>query len=346
MRLRQEQLDAHLARGLAPVYLVSSDEPLLQIEAADAIRAAARRNGYTSREILEADARFDWQSLSHQAEALSLFAERKLVDLRIPSGKPGREGGQALRDWCQAPPEDLLLLITVPRLDRSQLASAWVKAIDQAGVVLQLWPPDAARLPGWIQARLRAAGLEPAPGVAELLAERTEGNLLAARQEIEKLVLLHGRGPVSLEAATRAVADSARYDAFTLVDAALAGDARRTQKILAGLRAEGTPAPVVLWALARALRELAAVASLIGAGQPETAALNRAGVWKNRQPLVRKALGRGGADHWRALLRRCRAADAAIKGAAAGADPWLRLEEIALALAGLAAMGIKKKPGR
>ena len=339
MRLRQEQLAAQLERSLAPVWLVSSDEPLLQIEAADAIRAAARRAGFTSREILEADGRFDWRTLSHQAEEMSLFAERKLVDLRIPSGKPGREGGQALRTWCQAPPEDLLLLVTVPRLDRGQLASAWVKAIDQAGVVLQLWPPDAARLPGWIQGRLRAAGFQPAPGVAELLAERTEGNLLAARQEIEKLLLLQGPGPLSLEAVTRAVADSARYDIFTLVDAALAGDARRTEKILAGLRAEGTPAPVVLWALARALRELATVAGLTGAGQPRAAAMNRAGVWKNRQPLVGKALARGDGRHWQRLLRRCREADAAIKGAAGVADPWLALEELALALAGLPAMG-------
>ncbi len=333
MRVRGEQLEAHLARELAPVYLVSGDEPLLVGEAADAIRAAARRQGYLSRELLEADGRFDWSLLAQQAEEMSLFAERKIVDLRLPGGKPGREGSAALVEWCRQPPADILLLLTLPKLDRSQAAAKWVKAVDAKGVVLQLWPPDSGRLPQWIEQRMRAAGLRPERGVAQMLAERTEGNLLAARQEVEKLRLLEGEGPVSLERASRAVSDSARFDVFALVDAALAGRAGRVLRILAGLRGEGVALPVVLWAVAREVRTLASLAGRIARGEPPARALSAAGVWKSRQRLVASGAKRLSVAQWNALLLQCEAADAMIKGAAAG-EPWLQLEQILLVMAG------------
>ncbi len=333
MRLRADQLEAHLKKGLAPVYVISGDEPLQLGEAADAIRAAARTAGYTTREILEADGRFDWNRLGQQADELSLFAEKKIVDLRLPGGKPGREGSAALVAWCSDLPADTLLLLTLPKLDRSQGGSKWMKALDQAGVVIQIWPPDAARLPRWVEQRMRAAGLVPEPGVAQMLAEQTEGNLLAARQEIEKLRLLHGEGPITQEQLSRAISDSARFDVFGLVDAALAGKAKRSLRILSGLRGEGVALPVVLWALAREIRLLAGLSARVGNGVPPARAMAEARVWKNRQPLVAQGLKRLDLPHWQELLARCQQADAMIKGAAAG-DPWLQLEQIVLAMAG------------
>ncbi len=333
MRLRPEQLQAQLQKELAPVYVISGDEPLLVGEAADAVRAAARAAGFLTRELLEADGRFDWNLLGQQAEEMSLFAEKKIVDLRLRSGKPGREGGQALTQWCERLTGDTLLLLTLPKLERSQANSKWLKALDQAGVVIQVWPPDAARLPRWIEQRMRAAGLQPAPGVAQMLAERTEGNLLAARQEIEKLLLLHGPGPIDPEAAGRAISDSARFDVFTLVDAALEGEAKRGLRILAGLRGEGVAPPVVLWALAREIRSLQAIAATVERGAPLARALAEAKVWKSRQAQVSRGAQRLSARQWRALLQRCAETDATIKGALPG-DPWLELEQIVLAMAG------------
>ena len=333
MRLRADQLAAHLEKGLAPVYVVSGDEPLQLGEAADAVRAAARAAGFTSREVLEADSRFDWNRLGQQADELSLFAEKKIVDLRLPGGKPGREGSAALAAWCADLPADTLLLLTLPRLDRSQSNSKWMKALESVGVLVQVWPPDAARLPRWVEQRMRAAGLVPAAGVAQMLAEQTEGNLLAARQEIEKLRLLYGEGPVSQEQLSRAISDSARFDVFGLVDAALAGKASRSLRILAGLRGEGVALPVVLWALAREIRQLAAMSARVRQGLPPARAMAEARIWKNRQPLVARGLQRFQDHHWQELLVQCQRADAMVKGAGPG-DPWLQLEQIVLAMAG------------
>ena len=333
MRLRPEQLPVHLKKGLAPVYLVSGDEPLQVGETADAIRAAAREAGFRNREILEVDGRFDWNLLQSQADERSLFAEKKVVDLRIPGGKPGREGGAALLAWCENLPADILLLVTLPRLERGQQNSKWAKALEKSGVLIQVWPPDARQFPRWVEQRMRAAGLQPEPGVAAMLAEQTEGNLLAARQEIEKLVLLHGEGRISQEQLSRAVSDSARFDVFGLVDAALAGEDGRVIRVISGLRAEGVALPVVLWALAREIRGLALMAARLEQGIPLSRVLADARVWKSRQPLVGRALRRLAMTRWRELLQQCQLADAMIKGARPG-DPWLQLEQIALAMAG------------
>ncbi len=331
-----DQLPRQLEQGLAPVYAVSGDEPLQREEAADAVRAAARAAGCGTREILEADGRFDWDLLAAQGESLSLFAEKKLVDLRLPGGKPGRAGAEALTTWCRNPPPDVVLLVTLPKLERGQRNAKWVKAIDEAGVLVQVWPVEAARLPAWIEGRMRRAGLEPEPGVARLLAERTEGNLLAARQEIEKLRLLQGGGPVALETVRRAIADSARFDVFDLMDAALEGRATRGLRILSGLRAEGTAPAVVLWALAREVRILAGLADAVARGTPLAQALADAGVWKNRRKRVADGVKRVAPTRWRALLVQCEAADAMIKGAQPG-DPWLQMEQILLVVAGVGA---------
>ncbi len=338
MKLRVEQLAANLARGLAPVYVISGDEPLQLGEAADQVRAAAKQAGYLSREILEADARFDWNRLGDEANALSLFAEQKIIDLRLPSGKPGTAGAKALVEYCENLPADTLLLLTLPRVP---LTSKWIKALEKAGVLVQVWPVDERNLPRWIAGRMQAAGLRPERGVAEMLAEHTEGNLLAARQEIEKLVLLYGEGGISQEQLLEAVSDSARFDVYALVDAALAGRAARCTHILAGLKGEGVAPPVVLWALAREIRSLSGMAAAVAGGASLSRVMGQARVWKNRMPLVSQGLKRLKPADWDRLLQQCQQADAVIKGAAAG-DAWLLLEQIALGMAGLPVVGRKR----
>lgn len=335
MRLRQEQLNAHLGGNLAPVYVVSGDEPLQQGETADAIRAAARQAGYLSREILEADARFNWNRLGEEANALSLFSEQKIIDLRLPSGKPGIVGSKALVSYCEDLPQDTLLLLTLPKLP---LTSKWMKALDKAGVIIQVWPLDERQLPRWVQQRMRLAGLHAEPGVAEMLAAQTEGNLLAARQEIEKLALLFGNEKITAAQAAAAISDSSRFDVYSLVDAALGGKTKRCTRIIAGLAGEGIPLPVVLWALAREVRSLNLMAEDVAKGMSIQQALGRSRVWKNRIPLVSTGLRRLNAGQWAGLLQQCQLADAAIKGAAPD-DPWLLLEQITLGIAGIPAPG-------
>lgn len=335
MRLRFEDIHRHFKSELKPVYLVSGDEPLQQGEAADAIRAAARAAGYATREVYEADNKFDWGELSAAANSLSLFSDRRIIDLRVPGGAPGIPGGKALVEYAERPPEDTILLITLPKLDRRQQASQWFKALDRIGALVQVWPVDAGRLPQWINQRMQGRGLQPEPEAVRILAERVEGNLLAASQEIEKLLLIQGPGAVSAEQLTAAVADSARYDVFTLVDAALQGQIARALHILNGLRAEGTPEPVVLWALAREIRTLVSVAGELEKGaSPQQAMAARRDIWDKRKPLVAKGAQRLPAPRWRALLVLCAQADRAIKGRKR-VDPWLLFQDITAQMAGL-----------
>lgn len=333
MQLRQPDLASHLARTLLPVYLVSGDEPLQVLEAADAVRQAARERGHGTREVLDADKGFDWARLAAEAGTLSLFGDRRLLELRLASARPGTEGSKAIADYCARPPEDAVLLVLMPKLERDQTRSAWFKAVDAAGAVVQVWPVEAARLPAWIAQRMRQRGLGPGPGVAEMLAERSEGNLLACVQEIEKLFLLHGAGAISVEQLTAAVADSARFDVYGLVDTALGGSAARSLRMLRGLRAEGTAESLVLWALARETRMLAEISAALEAGERPDGLFQAHRVWDKRKPLVQQALRRGSTALWRQALRLCERCDRAIKGQGEG-DPWQLLEDIVLAMAG------------
>jgi DNA polymerase-3 subunit delta len=335
MRVRPHELASHIQRqGIAPIYLISGDEPLQMNEAADAIRARARAQGYSGRDILEAGARFDWNELTAEANSLSLFAEKRIIDLRVPSGKPGRDGGKALSEYAERPPEDTLLLITLPKLDKGQLSSKWLKALEARGVFVQIWPIEGNRLQPWIEQRMRQAGLTPGPQVIAMLAERIEGNLLAAAQEIDKLKLLHGSGVITLEHLQESVADSARYDVYGLVDAALEGRVGRTLRMLNGLKAEGTASPVVLWALAREIRTLCSLARLVAQGRSAQQAVAGAReVWDKRKPLVSQGLQRLNLHQWRQLLQLCCLTDRAIKGQERQ-DPWLLLQRICSGMAG------------
>lgn len=331
MRLRPEQLSAQLQKQLLPVYLVFGDEPLQHNEACDSIRQQAREQGFSTREVLEVGSGFDWSELAAEADAFSLFAEKKIIDLRIPSGKPGREGGKALSDYCARPPEDTILLIGMPKIDKQSQSSKWFKNVSDAGASIQVWPIDAKQLPRWISQRLAQAGLQADRDAVQLLADRVEGNLLAAHQEIQKLLLSHEGGQLNAEQMLKAVADSARYDVFELSNTALRGDSARTLRILEGLRGEGVAMPVILWALHRDISILANLSVDTAKGLGMEQALGRHRLWGDHKTLLKNALPRKKTPQWLQLLSDCQQADAAIKGADPN-NPWQLLESISIKL--------------
>lgn len=321
MKIQSNQLSSHLKKSLAPCYLVTGDEHLLVGEALDAIRETARERGFSAREMHIAIAGFDWPQLFASTSNLSLFAEQRIIELRLPTGKPGRIGGQTIIDLVENAGPELLFIVTGPKLDKSSNASKWAKALDRKGVSLPIWPIGARELPGWIADRMRAAGLQPDRDAVTLVADRVEGNLLAAGQEIEKLRLLLGEGPVSVADVSNAVANSSRFDVYKLTDAALAGDAHRAVRILGGLRAEGVEPVIVVWALTRELRTLATLDDVIRQGGDLGGAMQKSGVWRNRQGLVRSCVGRHQHGDFHKMLKVTGRADAAAKGQRHG-DPW------------------------
>ncbi|MDR1934635.1 MAG: DNA polymerase III subunit delta, partial [Candidatus Accumulibacter sp.] len=296
MQLRGEQLAAHLERDLRPIYTVYGDEPLLVIEAADAVRAAARRQGFAEREVLTVMPGFNWNELGDTACSMSLFGGRKLIDLRIPSGKPGREGGAALQDYCALPSPDALLLVSLPGLDWSEEKAVWLKALTEAGVTVKPAPPNFGELPAWIAGRLRRQQQDADRDGLRFIAERVEGNLLAAHQEILKLGLLHPPGKLSFEQIRDAVLNVARYGLDGLREALLAGDLTRLSRTLDGLRQEGEAPPLVLWAMTEEARALAQVKAGLAEGRPLDLMLKEARVWGTRQAPFRQAVRRIGAD--------------------------------------------------
>lgn len=331
MRLRADQLDKNLAQALAPVYLISGDEPLLAQECADTIRAACRQRGFSERQVYYIDNSFDWNTLQNETSAMSLFADKKLIELRMPSGKPGDAGTSALEHYCENTNPDTVLLILCNKLDSSAARAKWHKAVDACGITIPLWPIESAQLPRWIEQRLRARGLSATPDAIALLAERVQGNLLACAQEIEKLQLYTDAKHFDAETIALTVADNARYDVFATVDDLLLGQTTNALRALAGLRGEGEEPPVILWALTKELRTLYKCAELIEQGQSIDRAIDSAGVWDKRKPLIRTAMQRLSRPRIAKLLRLAQKTDASIKGAAAD-DPWILLEQLALGL--------------
>jgi DNA polymerase-3 subunit delta len=334
MRLQFHQLADSLGRAPAPVYLICGDEPLQLGEAARIVREAARRNGFEEREILEVDGSFDWGLLMAAAQSMSLFSSRKLIELRLSSGKIGRDGSHAVQEYCAKPAEDNLLLIVAPALEHKELKSKWVQTVERSGVLLQVRTVHGRQLEEWIARRLRERGIAPGSGVTAMLAERVEGNLLAAAQEIEKLILLYGEGPLAADQLIRAISDSSRFDLFDIPNAALAGDRARVNRVIKGLAAEGTPEPLVLWVLARELRLLARAAFAARRSAIELEALfTSERVGQSRRGHIRDALRRLSPSLLQALLARCAEVDRQIKGLEPG-DPWLSLADIGDTLAG------------
>lgn len=334
MRIKAEQLSSHVKRPLSPIYLVCGDEPLQVEETCTALRTGAREQDYAERITLHAGTGFDWNSLLQTSQTLSLFAQRRLIELRIPTGKPGDAGSAALTSYAARPAQDTVLLVTTPKLDAATQKSKWCVALEGAGVLIQIWPISPAQLPAWIAQRLRAKGMQVSNAAAALLAERVEGNLLAAAQDIEKLYLLYGATGIDVDRITAAVADSARFDVYELADAALQGDAVRAARILNGLRAEGVEPTLVLWALARELRSLASIAYDCRSGLGVEQALAKHKVWDKRKPMVKKALQRARLTHWQSLLRLAGRIDKVIKGIRAG-NVWDELLQLSMAMAGV-----------
>ncbi len=335
MKVYANQLDNHLKnRGLSPVILVSGDEPLQMAECCDLIRAHARGLGYLGREVMHVESGFDWGTLMEEANALSLFAEQRILELRLPNAKPGIQGAKALQAYCEAPAPDTILLITMSKLEPAASKSKWCKVIDDAGLVVPVWPIERAQLPRWIEQRMQRVGLQPENEVAAMLAERVEGNLLAASQEIEKLHLLFGQGRLDMDQLLASVADSARYDVFGLVDAVLLGDAARAIKMLDGLRGEGEEPILILWALSREIRTLLNIAYDSRQSGVNDTLLGRHRIWDKRKRAVRAALQRHHYPRWVQMLEQCAQIDRMIKGQAAG-SAWDELMSLAMRMAGV-----------
>jgi len=327
MKLSSEELPRHLAKGLAPLYVIHGEALLLSIEAADAIRAAARAAGYDEREVLTVEQGFKWSELRNSAQSLSLFSSRKLVELRIPTGKPGVDGAQAIQDYCAQLNADTVTVVTLPKLDKAGQSSKWFNALVENGVVIATEEIALNALPDWIAGRLQRQEQAADRDTLRFLAERVEGNLLAAYQEIQKLALLFPEGPLSFEQVKDAVMDVARYDVFKLTEAMLAGDAARYARILDGLRAEGESTVLILWALAEDIRAIAKVSRATQLSGNLASALRDARVWGPRQKLVERAVRRFNPAIAERALRKAAHIDKVVKGLRDG-DVWDELLQL------------------
>jgi DNA polymerase-3 subunit delta len=321
---------------LKPVYLIAGEEHLLVLEAADALRARAKQLGYSEREILDVEAHFDWNLLGQSANAMSLFASRRLIDLRMPTGKAGREGSAAITEYCENPPPDTVLLITAMEWSKKENeGAAWVAAVERTGSYVPVWPMRAEELPVWIAQRMASRGLNPDSAAIAALAERVEGNSLAAAQEIDKLALLHGGAPLDADTLEDLVADSARFDVFKLIDSALAGDVARALRILDGLRSEGEQVPGLMGMVLYQLQLLARLAS----ADNLATAFRAERLWDAREKLLRKVLARADRAHWEQCLAQAARIDRVSKGREIGADgkaigdAWREFERLLVAIA-------------
>jgi DNA polymerase III subunit delta len=320
MKLNPDSLATHLEQQLLPVYLVSGDDPLLTGEAADAVRAKARATGFTEREAHFLERGSDWDDVRASSGNMSLFGSRRVVEIRLPSGKPGVAGNKALVALLERDDRDTVFLILTPRLDRDAQSADWVRAVEARGAWVQVWPIDVERLPGWLRSRCRRLKLDATDEALELLAERTEGNLLAAHQELEKLTLLAPQGRITADTILSSVTDSARFDVFQLGEAVLAGDAERALRMIAGLRGEETEPTLVLWALTKAMRDLWNAMASPGQGGAKPR------MWQRQSAALDKGLRRASRLSFPALTVRAGRADRMVKGRLAG-NAW---DEIAL----------------
>lgn len=344
MQVASNQLAAQLQRGLRSLYTLHGDEPLLIQEAGDAIRAAARAQGYTERTVhLMTGAHADWSSVLASGASLSLFADRQLIEVRVPTGKPGKDGSVALQQLAEAADgnDSTLTLVVLPRLDMATQMSAWFAALDAHGVTVRIDPVDRKALPQWIAQRLQAQGQRVAAGeegqrTLAFFADRVEGNLLAAHQEIQKLGLLHPPGELGFEQVESAVLNVARFDAFKLAEAVLAGQIARVQRMLDGLQAEGEAPVLVHWALAEDIRTLNRVRAAMDGGRPLPIALRESRVWGLKEKLVERVLPLLGNAQLARWLDDAHTVDGIVKGLKFPdwpADPWQALHQLAMKVA-------------
>ena len=340
MQVRPEQLAGHLARGLKPVYLVTGDEPLQFNESLDAIRAAAREQGFAERTVLDADAGFDWSRLAESAASLSLFAEQRLIELRLPSGRPGAEGARALAAFAAGAGPDVTLLIGAGRIEARAKRSEWYRALDRAGACIEVWPKERSALPGWLRERARARGLSASSEAIEELADRCEGNLAYGAQTIERLALLVSGRRIEIDDVLDGAAHGARFTSFDLVDATLAGNAPRALLVLAGLAAEGEAPPAIIGALAWQVRTVIRIGRDLERGATMDDALRPFPAWRRRRGAVAAALGRSPVGEWSGRLAALARLDAMSKGAEAG-DEWDGLRRLMLDFCGVNTVSVR-----
>ncbi|WP_422489193.1 DNA polymerase III subunit delta [Endozoicomonas sp. ALE010] len=342
MKLRIDQLGAQLKKQLAPVYIVSGDEPLQVARCCDQIRQYARDTGFSERHVYHVENGFDWGDFLSTANSLSLFAQKQILELRIPNGKPGDAGSKALLEYLSHPSPDNLLLMITDRLDNTLQKSKWFKALEQAGVFIPIWPIESGQLPGWLAQQLKVDGYRATPDALSLIAERVEGNLLAASQELEKLKLLARDKTIDEATVREAVSDSARYDVFQLLDSALEGNIKQCVRILGILKGEGIEPPIILWALAREIRLLSHLSRQLSRGMARDLAIEQSAkalgfvpfMLKRRAALLEKAIRRSSERNLRQMLLDTGKIDRCIKGLEKG-NAWDKLLTLTLNLAGL-----------
>ena len=335
MRLRPEQLGTHLQRSvLSPIYFISGDEPLQKIECIDQLRTTARSQGYDERLVFNVDKGFDWESINQATGNLSLFANRRIIELRMTSPKPGKEGGRVLLEYAEQATGENLLIISADKMDKSTQNNKWVKAVEKAGALIQVWPINPAQLPGWIQTRMQAKQKKISLDAARLIAQRVEGNLLAARQEIEKLVLLIDKEDIDTEDVIGAVADSSRYDVFDMIESAYIGNADRTVLMLNGLRHEGTEPLALFGALMWEFRRTCSMASQLESGVHMDRIFSSYRIWDNKKRPMTAVLKRHSLKSLQKLLNYCALIDKTLKSSRKD-QAWDQLSTLLLAIAGL-----------
>lgn len=336
MRIKAEQLEGALQQSLQPIYLIFGDEALLVEEAAEKVRKQVRQAGANDREVWHVEGRFDWSQIKWQEQTLSLFASQRLIEIRLPSGSPGKDGGEALRRFVAELPADTTLLIISGKIDARSQKAKWFSELDKAGVTVPVWPIEMTQLPGWINQRMQQKGLQSNTQFASLIAERVEGNLFAAAQEVDKLQLLSSDGQLTEALILESVADNARFEAFGLMDTVLMGQSAKIPRIIERLRAEGVDILAVFSAVSWSLRRLVDMAEQVqqGAQLEQVFAAQKPPVWDKNKPLMRQALQRHDNQHWRLCLKQMAEIDQAAKGIVKTC-PWRLLEKLCLQVAGV-----------
>jgi DNA polymerase-3 subunit delta len=336
MRVNAEQLAAQLQKGLLPVYLVFGDEQMLVEESADQVRQQARQLGANERQVWHVEGRFDWSQIQWQEQTMSLFDSQRLLEVRLPSGSPGKEGGEAFRRFVDNPPQDTTLLIISGKIDSRSQKSKWFTELDKAGATIPVWPVDITNLPRWITQRLKQRSLTSSPAVSSLIAERVEGNLFAAAQEIEKLVLLCPDGQVNEETVLASVADNARFQAFGLMDTVFKGQAAKIPRMINQLKSEGNDILAIFSAVSWSLHRMVDMAFELnqGAQIEQVFRAQKPPVWDKAKPIMRQALERHEAKRWQQFLQQMAEIDQAAKGTVAKC-PWTLLESLCLNVAGV-----------
>lgn len=331
MKIKSQQLASSLQKGIGPIYLISGDESLLVQESCDQVRKACRDQGFSEREVFHVEAKFNWDDVLLSANSLSLFADKKLIELHFKTAKVGKDGSEGIQKYLQSPSPDAVLLLIFPKIDAATQRGKWYKTLEKIGTTLPIWPIDRQALPRWIQGELQKLNLNASDEAVEFLADNVEGNLLAAKQEVEKLHLIAKDQHIDLKTMMSLISNSSRYTVFNLVDKCLEGNASSAMRTLQGLKSEGVESTLILWALSREIRTLHKLQFAQQQGQHLNQAMRSERIFESRQRLFQQALNRLSLKKLEAMLRKSRAVDQSIKGIQKD-SPWMLLEQLVLQL--------------